>query len=325
MKDKEMREFLWDLYYLVEANVPIKEAFETMIDTNKKHNEFYIKVVDSLAEGATLADGLKEAGFNNSYYINLIDISEKGSFLKEMLYDICNLLEEQEKIKSLLKSSLIYPAILMIFALITMVFTFTYVIPSVSNIYTVLGVEQNIAVKVILRINILYPVLMGLGLFITHTYFKIKREDYHRIFLVGSLIQNLDKFLYYKMLTNLLHRGIPLYQALEIFSDYPRKQLTKLWATIKEGLYSGMTFNKAVENAGGESPLVINFIKISEQGDDLASGTKRCEVFYQKSLEKKLLYFSKVFEPMVIAVVGITVTTVVLTLLLPLYQLFQNM
>lgn len=325
MKDKEMADFLWDLYYLIEAKVPIKDAFETMAKISEKNTKFNQRVASNLGEGMSLASALEEAEFSHSYYIKLIDIGEKGNFLKDILLDICNLLEEQEKIKGLLKSSLIYPTVLMVFAVFTMVFTFSYVIPSVANIYQVLGIEQNMIVKLLMRIDLLYPVLGIVTALIIHTYVNVKKENYHRLLLVGELIQTFDKFLYYKMLSNLLQRGIPLYQSLEIFSSYPRKRLTPQLESIKKDLYRGTSFHKAVEEAGGESPLVINFLKISEQGEELSSGAKRCEIYYKKTLEKKLLYFSKILEPAVIAFVGVTVTIVVLTLLIPLYQLFQEM
>ncbi|SES63638.1 type II secretion system F family protein [Anaerobranca gottschalkii] len=323
MKGKEIKEFLWDLYYLLEGNLPVGQALE--IITSNKNNDFYNNCLISIKEGYSFAQSLEIAGFKDRYITQILKVAEQGNFLPEALLDLCNLLEEKDTLKSKIIHSLIYPFILTFFAFLTMIFTFTYVIPSVVNIYSLLGIEKNIVVRVFLKFNLGYLLIILTIALLLYNFILYKRKKIYKLLFMGKLFFFVDKYLFYKTLANLLQRGAPLFQSLEIMKEFPRTSLEGDLDKLSFQLYSGKPFFQVLEETSFENLTVVNFIKIAEERGDLSLGISRVENYYKRLLDKHLIYFSKLFEPLIISGVGIMVLIVVFTLLLPIYQLFQRM
>lgn len=325
MKESEVKEFLWDLYYLVEGKLPIDQAFSILVEQSPKHADMYENVALHLSEGLGLASSLEKAGFTDKYIISVLKVAEHGNFLEEALLDLCKLLDEKETLKSKMLNSLIYPVILLFFAFITIIFTFTYVVPSVLNIYNVLGIQKSILIDLLLKVNIGYLFIAILVGFIGHCYWAYRRGKLYELFFVGKLLLTVDRFLFYKVLSNLLKGGVPLYQSIEIMKEFPRQSGGLALDNILQSLFKGQALYTAMDNEGFDSQMVNNFVKVAEESGDLDKGIARAESFYKRKLDKELVFFGKIFEPIVISAVGITVLVVVVTLLLPIYQLFQNM
>lgn len=325
LKDKEKKEFLWDLYYLLEGKIPIAEAMEIIKGHKKSHKSFYDSALSYLKEGFGLSQSLKKAGFTDRYILKVIEVAEQGNFLEEALFDLCNLMDEKEKLKSKITKSLIYPSILLIFAIITIFFTFSYVLPSVLDIYAVLGIEKSLPLKIMLKYNPGTILLFALAIIILHYYINYRKGKLEKLLLIGPIYSSLERFLFYKMLGNLLKGGVPLYQSVEVVRELPKHFSAATLDDVLQRLFSGLPLNVAIEESGFDIALSVNFIRVAEESGDIIIGIRRVEKFYKRNVENDLAYFGKVFEPIIIAIVGITVVIVVLTLLLPIYQLFQNM
>lgn len=323
MRGKEVKGFLWDLYYLLEGNLPLGQALEIL--SSIKNENFYKNCLAGIREGYSLAQSLEIAGFKDKYILQILKVAEQGNFLTEALLDLCNLLEEKDNLRNRLLHSLIYPFILTFFAFITMVFTFTYVIPSVVNIYSLLGIEKNFVVKIFIKFNPGYLIITLFFALLFYNFVLYKRKKVYNLFFVGKIFQFVDKYLFYKSLANLLQRGVPLFQSLEIMKEFPRVSVEDSLDKLLSGIYSGKPFFQVLEENHFENITVVNFIKVAEERGDLPLGISRVENYYKGLLNKYLIYFSKLFEPIIISGVGIMVVIVIITLLWPIYQLFQKM
>lgn len=324
LKDKEKKEFLWDLYYLIDGKVPLGEAIEIIMGQKNSNKGFYGKILANIQEGSSLSQSLKAAGFQDRYILKVMEAGEQGDFLETAILDLCNLMDEKTNLKSKIVNSLIYPTILLFFAILTIIFTFTYVVPSVLNIYNVLGIEKSSILNLFLNVNLGAILLALLGIIIIYIYINYRRGKTQKLLIIGPIINNLDKFLFYKMLSNLLKGGVPLYQSMEIVKEFPRTGGGDL-NNILRGIFKGQPLHSALQQSGFDTSMPINFIRIAEESGDIHQGVTRVETFYKRSLDNSLMHFGKVFEPIIIAVVGVTVVIVVLSLLLPIYQLFQGM
>ncbi len=334
----EVAIFFRQLSSLIEAAIPIDEALSTIKHntTNSKFKNMIGEILNEITQGQTLAHGLKSCSHNFlSYHLETISAGETGSNLALVLDKLATDIEKQHKFSGKIKKALIYPVTVVIISLLIVGFLLVSVVPEIATVFT--NNDQQLpplTVAVISASDFLseYFKVIFLVLFGIIFWFKIllKQPKIKYLFdtvlgklpVIGKLIFNTNAVRFSRTLSLLYASGTPIEQALKhsalVVNFLPMKSaIEHATKRVNEGsnLYTSLSKYNALPQmflymlASGE-----NTARLSEMLD------KACEN-QEYEIEYQVGKMINIFEPMMTVVTGGMVLTIVLAILLPIFEI----
>ncbi len=325
---------------LVGSSVPLYEAMTTL---HEQESEGELKrtisrVRDRLAQGANLAAALaaEPAVFGESY-VSMVAAGEAGGALETILERLAEFQEDQQAVSSRVTAALAYPVLMMVVGGGVMLFLLGFVIPKIVVIF-----EQNkAALPLITRLLIsssnalrqwwwLLVILAG-GL--TATYrkllpqesFRLKRDKLLlRLPLAGTLLRTLILSRFARVLGLLLTSGVPVIRATEITGDVVVNRVYRAYLRdARERLAQGADLSQTLKGSDLFPPLLVHMIAVGEKGGELEKMLLKAGSAFEKEFESAVTRSMSLLEPLLVLAMGVAVGTVVIAVLLPIFELNQ--
>ena len=325
---------------LLGSSVPVYEAISTLYEqeTPGELREVLGRVRTRLAEGANLARALAEdsAVFSESY-VSMVAAGEASGALDSILDKLADFLEEQEAVRSRIVTSLAYPALMVVVGTGVMLFLLAFVIPKIIVIF-----EQNKATLPLITILLIkvstllrkgWWLLAAAGIGVVYTYRRlIKREDLRlkrdvwllRIPLIGPLVSKLILSRFAKILGLLLASGVPVIKAMEITGEVVvNRRYREVLTAVREELAEGGSLSTSLRNTELFPPMLIHMVSVGEKGGTLEEMLTKAGSAFEKEFVSSVSRFMALLEPLMVLAMGVVVGTVVVAVLLPIFQLNQ--
>ena len=343
VKQKDLLIFFKQLSVIIKSGVPLAEGLQLLSQNmpNKEFAKCIVVISNKLASGDDLSSAFKIYDrIFNPITIGLIEAGETGGILSEVLERIAALQEANAKIKSEIKSSLIYPVIIFVLAITVSLALLIFIVPTFEDMFADMGATLPALTRFMLStsrfvtsssfvistplliftliyaFNITYKTYRG-RLFIDQTIIKIPL--FGKLVLMGELASLCDT------LSTLLKAGIPLVEGLEKCINSSGNQLiknalSKSIDVIKNGneLSYSFSLSKVIPK------LIVSMIKIGEESGEMVFMLNNLAVFYKRELEESVNVLTKAMEPAVIFVVAGIVGTIVIALYLPMFDMINQ-
>jgi general secretion pathway protein F len=325
---------------LLGSSVPVYEAISTLYEqeTPGELRDVLGRVRTRLAEGANLARALAEdsAVFSESY-VSMVAAGEASGALESILDKLADFLEEQEAVRSRIVTSLAYPALMVVVGTAVMLFLLAFVIPKIIVIF-----EQNKATLPLITILLIkvstmlrkgWWLLAAAGIGLVYTYRRlIRREDFRlkrdiwllRMPLLGPLLSKLILSRFAKILGLLLASGVPVIKAMEITGEVVvNRRYREVLSGVREELVEGGSLSTSLRNTELFPPMLIHMVAVGEKGGTLEEMLTKAGSAFEKEFVASVSRFMSLLEPLMVLAMGVVVGTVVVAVLLPIFQLNQ--
>ena len=325
---------------LLGSSVPVYEAIATLYEQEApgELREVLGRVRSRLAEGANLARALAEdsAVFSESY-VSMVAAGEASGALDSILDKLADFLEEQEAVRSRILTSLAYPALMVVVGTAVMLFLLAFVIPKIIVIF-----EQNKATLPLITILLIktstllrkgWWLLAAAGIGIVYAYRRlIRREDLRlrrdilllKMPLLGPLLSKLILSRFAKILGLLLASGVPVIKAMEITGDVVvNRHYRKVLWNVREELAEGGNLSASLRSCGLFPPMLVHMVAVGEKGGTLEEMLTKAGSAFEKEFVASVTRFMSLLEPLMVLAMGVVVGTVVVAVLLPIFQLNQ--
>ena len=261
--------------------------------------------------------------------------NEGGGFLHQVLGQLLEMEEKREELRSTLISAFTYPAFLVSFSILVVIFVLVFVFPKFGTLFLAIKDELPATTVVLLALSDLlrdqwYFILAGLvgGGFLIVRWLrtesgrisvdrlKLKLPLLAPVFVQLYLVQSL------RVLSLSLSNGVTVVDALKSCRDVVdngvfQQLLVRVEAIVTEGGKVGEGFSKSEFIPD----LAKQMISTAEEAGNLALVADRMASFYQRELNKKLDRLAKVIEPIMLLVMGVVVGILVSSLILPIFKL----
>lgn len=334
----EVAIFFRQLSSLIEASIPVDEALTTIQQNadNTKLKNIVGEIVDDVTQGQTLAYALEHCSHNFlDYHLKTISAGETGSNLFLVLDKLATDIEKQHQFSGKIKNALIYPFTVVIISLVIVGALLVFVVPEIVAVFNNTNQQLpplTIAVIAVSDFLSAYFKLLGIGILGGVLLFKalMKKVKFKhfidRIFarlpIISKLILNINAVRFSRTLSLLYASGTPIEQAIKhgalVVNFIPMKlAISKAAIRVNEGsdLYTSLNKYQALPQmflymlASGESTG-----RLSEMLD------KACEN-QEYEIEHQVGKMINIFEPMMIVLTGGMVLTIVLAILLPIFEI----
>jgi len=335
----EVDAFTRQLASLLAAGVPISRALgilsrEASRTASKK---LWAIVHDQVAGGMTLADALSlHPRAFSPIYVAMVRAGETGGFLDLVLEQIATFRSREDDLKGRVKAALIYPIILAVLAAAIMVFLLTYFIPRFSVMFAEFGGSLPVLTQYIVAVSgmlLKYWLVLVLG--IALVVFAVQRmlaDEEGRRTMEGLLLRvpllgmGMARFAlvrFCRMLGTLVGAGVPLIAALRVAKEAIGNQvLADTVSSATERVQKGISLAHSLEGCRLLFPAsVIEMVSVAEETGRLDQELTRLAGAYEAELDRHLKMIVALVEPLLLFVMAVLVGTVVIGMLLPIFNL----
>lgn len=323
---------------LIQAGLPIDESLKALSDqTGKQRIKAMILAIRAkVLEGYTLAKALAEypRAFPHLYR-STVAAGEHAGHLDSVLNRLADYTEARQSSDQKIKLAAMYPLILSIVAIGIVIGLLTYVVPDIVDVFVKNGQELPGLTQFMLNLSHFitsWGLLTVILLIAAITVFNLAlrnpqfRKKWHALLNrtpgLGGFVKDANTARYGSTLAILTSSGVPLVDAMRIASqvvmNIPIQQaLTQ--ATVK--VSEGSSLNKALSETKFFPPIMLHMIASGENSGELDSMLARTATQQEKTLENTVEALVKIFEPMMLLVMGGIVATIVAAIMMPILEL----
>ena len=334
----ELTQLTRGLASLLEAGLTVEQAFNALIEQaeNERLRQVLAALRGEVIAGNTVARAL--ASFSNVFselYRTLVAAGEASGQLPRVLSKLADYLEDRQQLRAKLSLALIYPSIVTGVAIVVVGALLVYVLPQVVQVFHHAHQQLPILTRALIAFSAFLQATWGLwiALFVAAAVAARwaltrprLRAAIHRFVwrapLIGRILRHLDAARLAATLSILVGSRVPILQALEagtgVMTLVPmREALT----TAARGVREGMPLARALAATLAFPPVMVHLIASGETSGRLDEALERAARQQQGDIAIRLAAFTALFEPAMILFMGAVVLTIVLAILLPIFQL----
>ncbi|OGW58325.1 MAG: type II secretion system protein GspF [Nitrospirae bacterium RIFCSPHIGHO2_02_FULL_42_12] len=340
VKKTEISIFTRQLTTLLTAGLPLMEALSATIDhiDDPVLKRTITRIREDVREGRSLADAMKaHPRAFSGLYTNMIQAGETSGALDVVLARLADFQESQVKLRNKIWATMTYPVMMLFIGLGVMVFLFTFVIPQVTRVFEDLGQALPLPTLVLISISNFFRfywwVIIGVILILTFAlakYIKTPKGKvvYDRLILKAPLFGKIIKLIaisrFSRTLSTLLASGVPLIASMDIVKAVVNNSvLSKVLEDTKDRVREGEALSEPLKRSGMFPSMVIQMITVGERSGELERMLSKVSDAYDNEVDTTVAGLTSLLEPVMILVMGVIVLFVVLSILLPIFEMSQ--
>jgi general secretion pathway protein F len=333
--------FCQQLTVLLESGLLLTQALETL-SQKEKNNETRVvieQLIASIRSGRTFSDGLSALPLHfPNLFVAMVRACETTGDMAEGLLRFADYLEQIDVLKKRLVSASLYPALILCFGGLVMLFLLGYVIPRFSQIYEARDMDLSSASQVLLflgnavqahgPIMLMTAVLVLIAgiLFFSQPIVRTRiAQGITQLPYIGERIHVYHLSRFYRTFSMLLRSGISVVSALAMVSELLGLALKKNVDSARKMIIDGNTFTQAMQQAELVTPVAIQLFRVGENAGNLDKMMARAAEFHEKELMRWVDTVSKLVEPSLMALLGIVIGLIVFLMYLPIFELASGL
>jgi type II secretory pathway component PulF len=331
-------EFYYRLAQALNLGLPILSSLDddAMLGPSKPLKKIIQETKVALESGKTFFEAMSRfPKVFEKLDLSIIRMGEETGKLPKCLNDLAAFLEWKEETRSAIKRATIYPLFTMLVILAVLGVWVGYVLPQMATVLTEMGIALPKITRIILTaslflqtnwsyllgaafITIIFLVLFGKtrkGGMIIHEYLL-------KVPVIGDVLANVAYARFSHHFATMYDAGMHVKGIFDILQDnalgnrYLEDKLKLAYAFIQQGQPIAESF----ENAGGYPSLLLGAIKNGEKTGTLGSSFNRLGDYYDKEVKRSVQVMVNSFEPLTIIILGGVFGLIILSILLPLYD-----
>ena len=334
---RERALFTERLALLLETGVPLHTALQSLHDQTEQGQlrAMIAAIGDDILAGERFSSALARHALFPSTYVNLIAASEAGGFMPEVLVQLVEMDEKEERLRAMLVSALSYPAILLTFSFAVVLFILMFVFPKFAVMFASIHDQLPVTTRVLLVVSDVlthHAALVGAGTagVVGALWMLARRPDVRAALDRAKLRLPIVRDVFAKIyLTRLLRvMGISLERGVTILATLEACRAVVSNADIQRfilDLERDVTEGKGIAAGFDHSdfvPLSVRqMIATGEATGTLGRVMTRVADSYDRELTRLLARLTKMAEPVMLLVMGVLVGTIVSSLILPIFKL----
>ncbi len=332
--------FTRELYTLLDAGTPLNDALSSMAkqEESKHMSRFISSLHNKVAEGHGLASALAQAPVNvDKDVIATIQAGEESGYLDQVLSRLADAVEQRDQLNKKMKTALIYPVLMVVVAVLIVLFLMVYVVPKVVKVFDNMNqalpplTQGLLSMSDFIQNQWALLLVLFIALWLGFLWTMKQPAGRYRVHQLMLKTPGLKKFLIYstaarwaRTLGVLLSSGVAIQDALKISSEVVtleplKKPVLKMGDDVREG----ESVAKAMQTAGFFPPLMTNLVKTGEGKGQLDSMLLKAAKHYEFSVETAANTLVSILEPLLIIIMGAVVLTIVLAIMMPIFEMNQ--
>ena len=327
---------------LLKAGMPLVDALGAMQEQTSKQRlqAALYDIRDNVNSGATLADAMgKHPRLFSNLYVNMVRAGEISGTLEEVLFRLADMQEHQAKLRAQLMSSLAYPVFMGFFAIAVVIFLMMFIVPRITKIFERQEAELPKPTEILIAVShflgsywwLMAGVVAGLfflwRFWISRPEGRLKWDRMKLRFpLYGSLHLKLVCARFARTMGTMLQSGLTMLPALEVVNSVLENAYFKEHMDeVKAGVRRGRDLAQPMRETGLFPSMMIHMVELGQKSGEIEEMLMRVADTYDDDVRLTIEAIVGLLEPVIIIVMGIFVGFLVISILLPILNMSQNL
>jgi type IV pilus assembly protein PilC len=339
--DKEIAVFTRQFATMINAGLPLVQCLEIL--STQSDNKVFAKAIAEIKfdveSGSTFADALKKhPKIFDELYVNLVHAGEVGGLLDTILGRLAKHIEKAMKLKSQIKSAMVYPSAIMGVAVIVITVLMIFVIPIFAHMFLEMSggkVGLPFATQVVIDIsnfmksNILFLIMGAAALvYAIKWYYStpkgrlIMDRFFLRLPVMGDLIRKAAVAKFTRTLGTLITSGVPILEGLTITSKTAGNKVVEgAILMARQSISEGKTVSEPLAKSGVFPNMVTHMISVGEATGALDAMLGKIADFYDEEVDASVEALTALLEPMMMVILGTIIGFIVIAMYLPIFKM----
>ncbi len=327
-----------ELATLLNAGLPLDRALGILasLADNEALAAMLANVRERVKEGSTLADAMEaqDAVFSR-FYISLLRAGESGGALDVVLVRLADHMERSKETRSALTSALIYPAILVVVAVVSIFVLLGYVVPQFTEMFDGVGRALPLSTRITIAVGeglqawgwvLVLLVVAGVVFMRRQLASPASAYKWHALVLrlpvAGAIVVKMEVARFAHTLSTLLHNGIPLLKALSIVRDtMGNLVLSRGIEKVTGGLKEGQSLADPLSEVPHFSSFAVHMIRVGEESGELEQILQQVAATFDRDTQVTIKRAMTLLEPMLILVLGVVIAAVIISILVAILSI----
>jgi len=338
----DLARFSQQLSVLIQAGIPLVESLGIMENQVQQEHvkDMLAEVISSVEAGETFSRSLEDhPDYFPPLFVHLIRAGETGGVLDSVLNQLVEYYKRRDKINKEVKSALYYPAVIVLVAIVAVFILTTFVLPTlVDMLLSVGGDALPLPTQILIGISNFmtsywWAVLGGLiiTLMLLRSYFKTPRGKrvldrfILKLPVIGDLIRKIVISRFASTLALLIRSGVNIINALPVLEDVVGNEVyADILAESRERVREGVSLSQPLEDSEEFPPIVIQMIRVGEETGNMEEMLNRLSEYYDIEVENAIDGGISLIEPALIIMMAVVVGGIVVSIILPLFDIYQQ-
>lgn len=325
---------------LLVAGLTLEEAFGVLIEQSEKKlvQMLLAEVREQIREGRALSNALE--GYPRDFapsYVHMVRAGEASGSLDQVLLQLAGFLEQQAALKHKMANAALYPLVVLVVGVTVLFFLMTFAIPKIVMVFADLNAVLPLPTRLLITVSSFlehyWILVLGVGVLLVVSLrraFKTRagRAYADRILLklpiLGEVVRKAAISRLTSTLATMLASGVPLLQALDVSKRVMNNVvLERAVELARENIREGESIAEPMKRSGAFPPLVTHMIAVGEKSGELEEVLLKVSTIYDSEVDRVITRLTSLMEPAMVLVMGMIVLFIVLSILLPIFQMSQ--
>jgi type IV pilus assembly protein PilC len=342
VKTKDIAIFFRQFSVMIDAGLPLVQCLE-ILGANQENPAFQktlLGVRTTVEGGSTLANAMRQYPvIFDDLTTNMIEAGETGGILDIILQRLAIYVEKAVKLRSAVKSALIYPIAVVTLAMLIVGALLKWVVPIFANLFVGLGVALPLPTRI----------TIGLSAFVGHFWWfffmgagggvyglkqvrKHPRGKYYfdaallKLPILGVLLKKIAVARFTRTLGTLITSGVPILEGLAITARTSGNAvLEEALMKVRKAIEEGRTIVDPLRECGVFPNMVTQMIGVGEATGAMDSMLQKIADFYEDEVDSATKDMLAMLEPVIIGLLGVSIGGIIISLYMPLFAMIGKL
>ena len=336
---KDIAIFSRQLATMMASGVPLVQSFEIVGKghENPSMRDLVLQIKNDVEGGGNLADALgRHPRYFDQLTCNLVHAGEQAGILEDLLNKIATYKEKTEALKSKIKKAMFYPTAVIVVAFVITAILLIFVIPQFQDLFSSFGADLPALTQGVIYLSEVFQawwwaIFGGLGL-AAYAFFEGKKRSAKfqntldklslKLPIIGNILNKAAIARYARTLSTMFAAGVPLVEAMEsvagavgniVYGDAVMR--------MREEVATGQSLTVSMNKAALFPNMVVQMVAIGEEAGSLDAMLAKVADFYEQEVDDAVDGLSSLLEPLIMAILGGLIGTLVVAMYLPIFKM----
>jgi type IV pilus assembly protein PilC len=339
---KDIAVFFRQFSVMIDAGLPLVQCLEIL--AANQENQIFQKcltgVRQSVEGGSTLSNAMRQyPKIFDDLTTNMIEAGEAGGILDTILQRLATYVEKAVKLKSAVRSALIYPISVISIAALVVGCLLKFVVPIFANMFVSMGVDLPLPTKIVIGLSNFvgrfWWLVLG-GLVLIFVAIKYIRKDpkgrymFDKMLLnlpvLGTVLRKIAVARFTRTLGTLITSGVPILEGLTITARTSGNAvLEDALMKVRKAVEEGRTIVDPLKESGVFPNMVTQMIGVGEATGAMDAMLQKIADFYEDEVDAATKDMLTLLEPLMIGFLGVAVGGIVISLYMPLFSMIAKL
>lgn len=341
ISSKDLAVFTRQFSVMIDAGLPLVQCLEILgqQQDNKAFQKVILQVRQDVESGLSLAEALrKHPQAFDDLYVNMVAAGEAGGILDTILQRLALYIEKNVKLKSQVRSALIYPVAVVTIAVIVVYIILWKVIPVFATLFEGLGASLPFLTQMVVNLSSfignfwwLIALIVAGTIFGVHQYYQTEGGRYQldklllKIPAIGILLRKIAVARFCRTLGTLLSSGVAILESLDITARTSGNAvIEEAILIVRKEVEEGKSLADPLSRTEQFPPMVCQMIGVGEQTGAMDTMLSKIADFYEDEVDAAVEGMMALLEPIIISFLGVVIGTIVVAMYLPMFSLISQ-